>query len=318
MRFAFFSSPASRRSITQTSIQSFTALFALVMLTGAKGQGCGGVEVDPVPSGCESGFHQETVCSPHDLGRVCEAQCVPDGQCPAGTEEQWTCLDAPIAAPACDGVGCPPPPPSDCYLECIRPNPCNDGFHEEWICGVSTSVAVSTSVSSGGGIPMVPPPAPEPCSLTCVPDSFCPPGTVEQTTCSGSSSTGTSGAGGYGGEPFPVDPACWTECVTVEPPICPPGYEPQTVCSEGTTSSSTGGGGYGGQGGSGGALPYEPSCWTECVEVEPPICPPGYEPQTVCSEGTTSSSTGGGGYGGCGNEPFPGEPACWTECVPVP
>ncbi|WP_437734367.1 hypothetical protein [Sorangium sp. So ce1335] len=336
MRFAIFSSLISRSSTARASLQGLMALSALVVLTGAKGQGCGGVEVpEPPPEpDCGPGFHWETVCSPCDIGEMCEAQCVPDDTCPPGWLEQTTC-----------GGG---------------------------VTTVTTSVGQG---GSAGGVGMPVPHDPG-CWTECVPPPMCPPGTVEQVVCGGgsatSSTTASVGSGGWGSasvgvgggwdgaaDAAPPPDMCWTECVPV--PYCPPGTRAHTVCEGSSSVSSTssvgvgGSGGAGGAGGTGGAgawdgtggagawdgtnglaappYPTGGGCRTECLPVEP-YCPPGTREQTVCDGdvmvGSSSSSgtgygsgtagTAGTGYGsgtgyGAGGA-YPGG-GCWTDCVPV-
>ncbi|WP_437317295.1 hypothetical protein [Sorangium sp. So ce385] len=331
MRLAFFSSLILRSSTARSSLQGLVALSALVVLTGAKGQGCGSADVPtttPEPD-CGPGFHWETVCSPCEIGEMCEEQCVPDKVCSPGWIQQTFCGGSSTSVTTSAGQGgmdgdvAMPMPPEECWTECVPPQP------------------------------------------------FCPPGTIEQIACSGGittttatvgsggwtgSSVGVGGAGGMdAGAAMPMPPGeCWTECVPVEP-HCLPGTKPQTVCG-GTTvavSSSVGVGGSGGYAGSGDAGAWEgtggtggvavppppPGCWTECVPVEP-YCPPGTKVQTVCggttvavsssvgvggSGGDAGSGAGGsggagawagtGGSGGVTTPPNPGD--CRTECVPV-
>ncbi|WP_437897264.1 hypothetical protein [Sorangium sp. So ce124] len=335
MRFAIFSSLIPRSSAARSSLQGLIALSALVVLTGAKGQGCGGVdEPSPPPEpNCGPGFHWETVCSPCEIGEMCEEQCVPDSVCPADWSEQTICSGGTTSSGQGGFAGgtAMPVDPGECWTECIPPQPyCPPGTIEQTVCGGSVTVGVGGSGGSGGW-------------------------------GSASSAVGVGGSG-PGGIPMPSEP-CWTECVPVEP-YCPPGTTPQTFCDEGTTvtSSSVGVGGSGGWAGTGGAggsggwagtgggtagggiggsdsdfaAPRPPGggCWTECVPTAP-YCPPGTTPQTYCDGGTTvtSSSVGVGGSGGWagtggagGNTagadpgfaaPLPPGGGCWTECVPT-
>ncbi|MGK3997740.1 hypothetical protein [Sorangium sp. So ce1024] len=332
MRFAFFSSLISRSSISRSptarsSLQGLFALSALVVLTGAKGQGCGSVVEQPQPlpePDCGVGFRWEEVCSPCDLGEMCEMQCVPDDRCPRGWLEQTVCGGSTTVGQggAAGGVGMPTDP--GCWTECVPPPPmCPPGTVEQVMCGGSSTSSVtgggwgSASVGAGGhgggigGSDAGVAPPPDMCWTECVPvGPYCPPGTREQTVCSGSSSVGVGGSGGWGG-----------------------------------TGGSGGSGGWGGTGGSGGwgeggsggwgeggsrdPVPPNPigGCWTECVPVEP-YCPPGTREQTVCSGSSSSgygdgnfeaptpgtSGTSGSGYGSGGAYPGGG---CWTECIPI-
>ncbi|WP_437967852.1 hypothetical protein WMF04_00515 [Sorangium sp. So ce260] len=335
MRFAIFSSLISRSSTARSSLQGLLALSALVVLTGAKGQGCGPADEPPSPPDpdCGPGFHWETVCSPCEIGEMCEEQCVPDNVCPPGWGQQTFCGGSSTTITTTAGQGgmagdvAMPVDPGECWTQCVPPQP------------------------------------------------FCPPGTIEQTVCGGGvtsttvtvgsggwtgSSSGVGGSGGWGtGGMMPMPPEeCRTECVPVEP-YCPPGTQPQTFCDGSTniavsSSSSVGVGGSGGSGGWAGAgdagawegtggtggvgaPPPPPGCWTDCVPVEP-YCPPGTQAQTVCGTAVavSSSSVGVGGSGGSGGwadpgdagawegtggaggsttPPYPGD--CWTDCVPV-
>lgn len=275
MRFAFFSSLISRSSTARSSLQGLVALSALVVLTGAKGQGCGSVDVPTTPPepDCGPGFHWETVCSPCEIGEMCEEQCVPDNVCPPGWSQQTFCGGSSTSVTTSAGQGgmaggvAMPMPPDECWTECVPPQP------------------------------------------------FCPPGTIEQTVCSGGvttttatagsggwtgSSVGVGGAGGMdGGVGMPMPPGdCWTECVPVEP-YCPPGTQAQEICYDGIPETTVSvGTGYGSGGGWGG-------CFIECVPVEP-YCPPGTLEQKVCS-GAGSTGTG------MDDAAYPGE--CWIECV---
>ncbi|KYF70434.1 hypothetical protein [Sorangium cellulosum] len=310
MRFAIFSSLLSRSSTARSSLQGLIALSALVVLTGAKGQGCGGVdEPQPPPDpDCGPGFHWETVCSPCDVGEMCEAQCVPDDRCPRGWLEQTTCGGStPVTTTAgqggsAGGVGMPVDP--GCWTECVPPPPmCPPGTYEQFVCGTGSSTSSTTggggwgSASAGGGgwgmggspgdAAAAPPP--DMCWTECVPVPYCPPGTTAHTVCEGSSGVTTSsvsvGVGGSGGAD--------------------------------STSGVGGSGAWDGGGGAGGdtARPAPPidGCRTECLPVEP-TCPPGTREQTVCDGGSSVTVGVGGTGGGSGASEWGG---CWTECIPV-
>jgi hypothetical protein len=197
----------------KTSFLRFaSAAAALLVLAGAKGNGCGGEEPpEPPPEPCPAGHHLEAVCDAvcgfdEEPGAMpceslqCVETCVPDDGCPAGTYPQWLCYD--VLAPDCtdptDDCG------GGCFLECIPVDACGPGYHEEWICDGSI-----------GGPDLG---APEPCSPICVPDG-CPPGTIEQTICYDQDHDHGGGV--------PEEP-CFTECV---PEVsCPPGTHPEEIC----------------------------------------------------------------------------------------
>lgn len=304
MRSTLLRSLASRSFVRP--VQGLVAAAALLVFTGAKGNGCGNVQSapdDPAPA-CEPGFHVETVCAPCEIGDMCEDQCVPDAACPPGTIEQWTCSGGDPGAPvACDADGncTEPPPPGDCVLECVVPDTCGEGFHEEWVCDPQP-VPVDGAPPSDPDEPTEPPPPPA-CYPICVPDGVCPPGWIEQTVCGPDEPPPPPDPNDPGTPPDQTEPAppCWTECVP--PPVCPPGTMEQTVCGPDTTEPGDPDAPDGSD-----VPPTDPNdppepepCWTECVPV--PVCPPGTVPQEVCA-----------GWDGSG-EPPP-EPVCWLECLP--
>ena len=246
MRFAIFSSFLSRSGV-RTSIQGLRAMSALIMVTGAMGQGCRGTVVEPPApppaDDCECGFHLETVCTPCEMGSVCEDQCVPDEACPPGTYEQTVCEDDSTSSSSSGAGGYEPPSmppfPGACRTECVpMPEPvCPPGTYEQTVCGGGTTTSGTGGYGEGGG-----------------------------GGAAGGYGTGGAGAGGYGEGgyddggtggylplPYPEEPPCWIECVPVPTPdpACPPGTVEQTVCTDDD------GGGGGGDG--------EPICWTECV-----------------------------------------------------
>ncbi|WP_437577583.1 hypothetical protein [Sorangium sp. So ce887] len=341
MRFAIFSSLITRSSTARSSLQGLVALSALVVLTGAKGQGCGSPDEPTTPTepDCGQGFHWETVCSPCEIGEMCEEQCVPDNVCPPGWGQQTFCSGSSTSSTTSVGQGgmagggAMPVDPGGCWTECVPPPPfCPPGTIEQTVCSGGVTSTTTTAGSGGwtgtsGGVGgsggwagtggMMPMP-PNECWTECVPvEPYCPPGTQAQTVCggttataSGSSSVGVGGSDGGANlvaPPYPGD--CWTECVPVEP-YCPPGTQAQTACDGGPdvdVSTSVGAGGFGGAGGSGTGSSTGAGwggCWTECVPVEP-YCPPDTIPQTVCggsavSVGSTGTGTGIGGNSGTG------------------
>src|SRR5690242_1517643 len=143
MRFAFVSSLISRSSAARSSLQGLIALSALVVLTGAKGQGCGHAEEPSPPPepDCGPGFHWETVCSPCEIGEMCEEQCVPDSVCPPDWSEQTICSggSASVGQGGAAGGIIVPVDPGECWSECIPPQPsCPPGTIEQTVCGGTT------------------------------------------------------------------------------------------------------------------------------------------------------------------------------------
>ncbi|WP_437647398.1 hypothetical protein [Sorangium sp. So ce362] len=339
MRFAIFSSLVSRSSTARSSLQGLVALSALVVLTGAKGQGCGSVSEPPPDPDCGPGFHWETVCSPCEIGEMCEEQCVPDNICPPGWSQQTFCSGSSTSATTSVGQGGMagggpmPVDPGGCWTECVPPQPfCPPGTIEQTVCsgwtggsdGAGAWGSASTSGVGGWGTGgMMPMPPPEECWTECVPvEPYCPPGTQAQTVCGGSTTIAVSvgvggsggsggagaweGTGGAGGVAIPPNPGgCWTECVPVEP-YCPPGTQAQTVCGGGS-SVSVGAGGYGGSGPGSTGTGYGGS--------GPGSTGTGYGGSGPGSTGTGYGGSGGAGYGGSGGSSGTG--GCWTECVPV-
>ncbi|WP_437485285.1 hypothetical protein WME75_00465 [Sorangium sp. So ce1014] len=341
MRFAIFSSLITRSSTARSSLQGLVALSALVVLTGAKGQGCGSPDEPTTPPepDCGQGFHWETVCSPCEIGEMCEEQCVPDNVCPPGWGQQTFCSDnsttTSVGQGGMAGGGAMPVDPGGCWTECVPPQPfCPPGTIEQTVCGGGVTSTTTTAGSGGwtgtssgvggsggwagtGGMMPMPP---NECWTECVPvEPYCPPGTQAQTVCGGTTTAtavsvgvgvgGSGGAGawegtgGAGGVAVPPYPGCWTECVPVEP-YCPPGTQAQTVCGGTTTATASSSVGVGGSDGGANlvAPPYPGDCWTECVPVEP-YCPPGTQAQTACDGGPdvdVSTSVGAGGFGGAG------------------
>ncbi|WP_437834146.1 hypothetical protein [Sorangium sp. So ce1153] len=339
MRSSIFSSLISRSSIARSSLQGLIALSALVVLTGAKGQGCGGSDEPPTPPApdCGPGFHWDTVCSPCEIGEMCEERCVPDSDCPPGWLEQTVCGGTTTAGVGgWTGDAGRPAPPVDpgCWTECVPPRPfCPPGTIEQTVCSGSSSTTGGGGWGSasgsgvGGGFDGAMPAPPGECWTECVPqEPYCPPGTRPQTTCDDVSTTvsvgvGTGGTGGSGGwaptggagawdgsdsdsagmaaPPLPGN--CWTDCVP-DQPYCPPGTRPQTTCEGGSSvvTSSVGVGGAGGAGPGAGGTGGDTGwggCWTECVPDQP-YCPPDTIPQTVC--GGSAVSVGSSGSTGTG------------------
>ncbi len=198
------------------SLQGLALVSAVVVLTGAKGQGCGGgsdsgtggsATGDP-PIVCFGPLHAESVCDGHgDCDQAgCHDACVPD--CTDGTEPVYVCPPTPICPP---GQVCNGPDQPACGYTCQPLDPCGKGFHQEEICegtGTSTVTPVDDGTDTSGTSPGSPPnPGGPDCNVECVPDDVCPPGYVEETVCAGSSGGSKSGKKGA-----PND-SCWTECV---------------------------------------------------------------------------------------------------------
>lgn len=245
------------RSLNLRSLQGLVAVAAVFVLTGAKGNGCGGSESEPpveppVIVDCAEGFHLETICEDSCDGQ-CTEECVPDSACPEGSYEEWVCgpVALELGMPDCDpdGEGCVPPPPApeECWLACTPIDPCGPDAHEEWICeGV-----VEPDPSDPDQ------PVSEACYPICVSNTVCEPGYHEEWFCDGVVDE-ENGGGGQADDPS----GCYPACV---PDLCPPDTYETTVCE-----------GWDGEG----EPPPQDLCWTECVS--PSICPPGQHEEEVC------------------------------------
>ncbi|MCC6552753.1 MAG: hypothetical protein IT372_06985, partial [Polyangiaceae bacterium] len=222
----------SLRSILGRPLQGLLALSAVMLLTGAKGPGCGsgtgsGTPTDPGGLVCEAGSHVESVCLPSPVGDLCEDHCVPDGVCPPGSEPVEVCQ-----AVACDAEGCPEPMP--CSVQCVPTVVCPAGSHEEIICGGSAPGYPGDPPPDDPGMPGQPPsedgsqsspgmpgcdepPPPSECYAVCVPDAVCPDGTIAQTVCDpGAPPPPPPPPPPDGSEPPPPPPpppdgSCWTQ-----------------------------------------------------------------------------------------------------------
>ena len=230
-------------TLNSRGLKALVCAVAMVMLTGAKGEGCGGGEEPQPTEPCAPGFHLETTCDDYcavdsaepgsdgdvTCGGDCQEICVPDGPCPEGTVEEWICDPMPLSesAPCLDGdLGCVDPDPN-CYLECVAVDVCGPGFHEEWECfGVGEPEPAADSGSDSASEPVDPPP-PEECFLTCAPD-LCPAGYVEETICAAAVSDPSVPEPPPGEEPLPIE-ECWTECMPDM--VCPAGQHPEEVCT---------------------------------------------------------------------------------------
>ena len=191
--------------------ESLVAASALLVLTGAKGEGCipgeaagESEETTETIQICEPGFHLEPVCTFEGCAESddptacrepqCEDTCVPDQACPEGTVEQLVCSEPqPVddSGVDCEGDYCePPPPPEDCWLECLPIEPCPPDMIAQEIC-----------LPDDGD-----PTTAEPCRIECLPALVCAPGEHAETVC-------TDGPEG--------ETLCETLCVADELPIPP-------------------------------------------------------------------------------------------------
>lgn len=222
------------------SLQSLFAVTAMMLLTGAKGEGCGRVVVAEPPSvappapACAVGWHYGSVCTS-------------DPGVPVPVADDRASVDGSDANPAI-GAADPPRPAGECHDECVPDGPCADGLAQQWICsggsyeGGAPRPADDMPVCQGNGC--TPPPS---CELSCLPAS-CSPGSHAEWSCAGSSGVGSGGAVGVRGgaseagstdssapsrgepAPEPMPPSdCAMTCVADS--ACPPGSMEQGVCS---------------------------------------------------------------------------------------
>lgn len=258
------------RSISIKVVQGLATVGAVMILTGANGEGCGGGSggggtgggepQPPPPEPCPPGYHVELVC--YDSGcndpPECIEECVPDNTCADGSEPILVCGGPP--EPGCNGMegeDCDPqsdpndptmPPPDDCWLECPPVDVCGPGYYEEWICddggvqggGQEPDGGMDEPVCNGMDCP--PPPEPN-CYPVCLPLDVCPPGYHEEFICYG-------GGGSDPNDPNqpPYEEYCDIQCVPDNQ--CPPGTLPTWVCSEDPQDPN------GGQ------------CWEECLPYD--------------------------------------------------
>jgi len=122
-------------------------LAAVLVLAGAKGQGCGssppGEPETPVCTGCADGYELQTVCS-----ELCAVAIDPDGN------ETTHCE------------------PEVCEEICVPIDDCPPGYHGELICGEPTAPAPD---HADDGVNPMPGPHSEDCELICLPDDECDP-----------------------------------------------------------------------------------------------------------------------------------------------
>jgi hypothetical protein len=186
-------------------------IFALVALTGAKGQGCGGGDdetgtTDPPPVACPEGSHLELVC---DHG--CADGWYGDDDIGYGSGS--TGSGGPNMGSSGSGYdpGAPPiEPTGECQEICVPDDVCPEGSYEQIVCGgYSEPNQGGLCLDPNGCDPQLEPPPVEECYSVCMPYEPC----------------------GSGGEGYVVcdDWGCWEECGWNE---CPPGSEPFVECDE--------------------------------------------------------------------------------------
>jgi hypothetical protein len=234
---------------------------AVLLLTGAKAEGCWGeVDVPDPPVVCQAGTHLETICdddvvppepcgpdtfcaqsvkADDEDGASCHDECVPDSVCGDGFVEQVQC--APVGPDYCEDTPCDCPPDSECvcaqsycepaeeecWIECVPA--CPEGSHAETVCGEPILQGEEPQCAYDGvkGGCLEPP---EECTMQCVPDSICPPGYEEVGVCELCAAV----------EGQPCDDMCWTECWPVDP-TCPPGCFEEMICEDCAEGEDCGG-----------------------------------------------------------------------------
>jgi hypothetical protein len=282
------------------SMQGALAFGAFFILTGAKGDGCGGLTDGDdgntsTGSGggqveCPPGSHLETKCD--DYGIYCWDECVSDEYCPEGTVLDYYCdpvpLDQPL--PDCDPMqqdcgGCDPMIDPNCggggqcYPICVPVDPCGPDSHEEWICE-DTMEPVDFCNE--------PPPG---CYPICVPNNNCGPGQHEEWVCTDNGMDADC-------EPMNQDCGGGGECypVCVPDPVCPPGTHEQIECVQTDPAESE-------------MIPPE-ECWITCVPDS--LCEPGYHEEIVCETDPMDPS-----IQVCYNICVPDDPTCPDGTQPV-
>lgn len=262
------------------SLQGLFAVSAVVLLTGAKGEGCGRVVVEEPPSApsppaqpaCSAGWHMGSVCSTP----VAYGAPVPVSDAPKS-------VDGSDQNPAIGAVEPSQPPPQACHDECVPDGPCPDGQAQQWACSATGGVDVPSSPPESGadpvgrGEPGMPvcqgadcPPPPS-CQLVCVP-AACPQGSHAEWSCAGGVAFGSSG-GSAPSEP-PAEPGA--PALDDAQPAAPPHPTP--------------------------GAPSD--CAMSCVADS--RCPAGYEEMTECSAQACAA----------GQDCPPSTPSCITQCVP--
>ncbi len=236
-------------------------LAAVMVLTGAKGQGCGGIAPPPevVAPECADGYKLEKTCSqlcavtvePNGTEtevcepEICDEQCVPIDDCAPGYHLELVCGE-PTDPPQLSNCGpseTPPPVPEECEAICVPDDACPPGHHLEVICD---AVASDCGESS--------------CEEICVPDDTCDPTLIcgEALTC-------------VGGDLYP------TTCgpANCDEPIgdCEPKCDPTLVCGQAETCVD-------------GVL-YPTTCGPENCDEPIGDCDPGCDPTLICGDALT-------------------------------
>jgi hypothetical protein len=189
-----------------TVLKGVVCLVGVMMLTGAKTNGCGpDFEDGEPPIECEDG----TIADGDD--------CVPiEPVCPEGTYEQIVCADAPQLAEDGDVIE-----PSECWIECLPIEPvCPDGTYEQVVCGGGEEPPFDPGdpdqPSDDGDEPQDMPDYEGPCWIECVPiDPVCPEGYHEEWVCTDDCYEN-----------------CYVECVPDCNEECPEGTHLEYVCDE--------------------------------------------------------------------------------------
>jgi len=192
-----------------SAFKGVVCLVGMVLLTGAKTNGCGpdlGDGGDP-PVVCPDGFDFDgQSCVPIDPP--------PPPLCPPATEEQVICAATEDGSMDPNGGGTG----GDCWTQCVPIDPvCPDGTVEQTICEgqvdpgqpVPDPGEAGSGGAFGGGMGGAPPDPGQNCWTECVPiDPACPPGYHEDWVCE----PGCDGTDG-----------CYSTCVPDCPDQCPPG-----------------------------------------------------------------------------------------------
>jgi len=300
------------RSLTIRLVQGLCVMGAMVVLTGANGEGCsapgetdGGTEPSE-PNPCEPGTHLELICDDHP--------CDDDGVVSPG-DDDGVVSNHGGDGPGLDGGGLPG---ENCYEECVPDEVCPPGTQEELICAEPMPYPDCGPDEEFCDAP--PPPEPgEDCFIECVPIDDCGPGFYQEWVCE-------DYAGGDPGDPdgaVPLSMPCYEdeyceppppeECFPICLPIddCGPGSHEEFICDEppGLTCDSDADCSPDGdavciegvcdfilagpEGEEGGGI-SEPFCDVICVPDDGG-CPPDAEPIMICEE-------------------WDGWVECWEEC----
>ena len=129
---------------------------AVLLLTGANGEGCGGEPSE------ESGYTSS--------GGMSEAWAYFEGPCPEGMHMEWECDVQPTAVTDPQG-DTPEPhtisPGSNCAPLCVPDDPCPEGMHLEWVCEAHGTAVTDPQGDTTPTTPCSPEPE---CTQICVPD----------------------------------------------------------------------------------------------------------------------------------------------------